>query len=199
MKRILTVTLVSLFIIGIGAGASTAFATLLPPGTPDYSGASNEPGFFGAHGQNTTQDPFFASPKQNTNASGNTVTSGANTSGNTITPGTNTSGNTITAGADSGSSCSAGKVCIKNPTPYADLMAFIKGILNALVRLLMPVIAFMFIYTGVLFVTAGGSEEKLKTAKQALLGTVIGAAIVLGAWALAVAIAATIGSIGVPA
>lgn len=198
MKRILALTLVSLSVAGVFAVADRAFATLLP-GNPDYSGASNEPGFFGPNGQNMTQDPFFSSPNS-TSASGNTTVSGSNTSGNKVNSGANTSGNTITSGANSSSGvCETGKVCIKNPTPYADLMKFIKGILDALVRLLVPVIAIMFVYTGFLFVTAGGSEEKLTTAKQALLGTVIGAAIVLGAWALAVAIAATIGSIGVPA
>lgn len=71
-------------------------------------------------------------------------------------------------------------------------MELLRAVLNAIVRIMMPVIAIMFIVTGFMFVTAGGDEKKLETAKKMFFGTVIGAAIILGAWALATAIAGTI-------
>lgn len=71
-------------------------------------------------------------------------------------------------------------------------MELLHAVLDAIVRILMPVIAIMFIVSGFLFVTAGGDTKKLDNAKQTFFGTVIGAAIVLGAWALATAIAGTI-------
>ncbi|OHA85332.1 MAG: hypothetical protein A2408_01225 [Candidatus Yonathbacteria bacterium RIFOXYC1_FULL_52_10] len=79
-----------------------------------------------------------------------------------------------------------------NPTPYNSLMELLHKVLEAIVRILMPVIAVMLIYSGFLFVTAGGDTKKLEDAKKTFFGTIIGAAIVLGAWALATAIAGTI-------
>ena len=54
------------------------------------------------------------------------------------------------------------------------------------------VAVFFIVYSGFLFVTARGSEDKLKTAKRALLYSVIGTAILLGAWVIAEVIASTI-------
>lgn len=58
------------------------------------------------------------------------------------------------------------------------------------------VVAIMFIiWSGFLFVTAQGNEAKLKSAKQAFMGAVIGTALLLGAWTIAVAITGTISKI----
>jgi heme/copper-type cytochrome/quinol oxidase subunit 2 len=65
-------------------------------------------------------------------------------------------------------------------------------ILNALILILFPVIIMMIVYTGFLFVVAQGNAQKLQEARRALVWTVIGGAIVLGAVALAQAIQATI-------
>jgi hypothetical protein len=48
------------------------------------------------------------------------------------------------------------------------------------------------IYSGFLFVFARGNSEKLGKAKDALLYTLIGAAILLGSWAIAEMIQATV-------
>jgi len=58
-----------------------------------------------------------------------------------------------------------------------------------------PVIALAIIYSGFLFVFARGNEEKLKTAKDALFYSVIGAAVLLGSWAIAEMIASTIAAL----
>lgn len=69
---------------------------------------------------------------------------------------------------------------------------FIAKVLDILLTIGIPVVAFFIIYAGFLFVTARGSEEQLKTAKATLLWTVVGAAILLGSWVLAQALGATI-------
>lgn len=59
-----------------------------------------------------------------------------------------------------------------------------------------PVITFFIIYSGYLFVAARGDAAKLKAAKDTLLYTVIGAAVILGAWILAQAIGQTVKELG---
>ena len=46
------------------------------------------------------------------------------------------------------------------------------------------IVVFMFIYSGFLFVTAQGNSEKLQKAKDSFIYTIIGAALVLGAFAI---------------
>ncbi len=83
-----------------------------------------------------------------------------------------------------------------NPLKTNDLIGFIELIINNVVLPIgSVVVVFFIIFTGFLFVTAGGNEEKLKTAKSALLWTIVGAAILLGSWAISVAITNTIDAI----
>jgi len=82
-----------------------------------------------------------------------------------------------------------------NPLGNITLYDFLLKILNSLIYILFPVIIIMMVYTGFLFVAAQGNETKLQEAKRALVWTVIGALIVLGSKALALAIKATINSI----
>lgn len=83
-----------------------------------------------------------------------------------------------------------GKIC--NPISYKTLEAFIKAILEGVIKIGIPIIALAIIYCGFLFVFARGNSEKLKTAKSSLMYTLIGAAILLGAWAIAQLISETI-------
>jgi hypothetical protein len=55
------------------------------------------------------------------------------------------------------------------------------------ISLALPVAAIFIIWSGFLFATAQGSEEKLRSAKSTLLWTIIGLAVAVGAWTLAVA------------
>ena len=68
-------------------------------------------------------------------------------------------------------------------------------ILQAVVSLGTIVLVIMLVYVGFLFVVAQGNEEKLKTAKSALLWTVIGGLVLLGAQAISLVIQATVGSL----
>ncbi len=69
---------------------------------------------------------------------------------------------------------------------------FIRIILIGVIKIGLPVIALAIIYCGFLFVKAQGKPDELKKAKDALLYTVIGAALLLGAWAIAQLISNTI-------
>ena len=76
-----------------------------------------------------------------------------------------------------------GKIC--NPISTDTLNGFIKTLLEGLLKVGIPLVALAVIYCGFLFVSARGNSEKLKKAKDALLYTLIGAAILLGSWAIA--------------
>lgn len=52
----------------------------------------------------------------------------------------------------------------------------------------MPFVVFFLLLSGFYFVTAQGNEQQVEKAKKILFWTVIGAAIIVGAWAIATAI-----------
>lgn len=86
---------------------------------------------------------------------------------------------------------------IVNPIPkISDINGLIKTILEAVVKIGIPIVALAIIYCGFLFVKALGKPEELKKAKDALLYTVIGSAILLGAWTIAQLISDTVIEIG---
>ena len=82
---------------------------------------------------------------------------------------------------------------LKNPLgTTADIPSFIQKVLDGMVILLTPVIVVMFLWTGFSFVKAQGKPEDISKDKEALLYTIIGAALVLGAKGLSLVIGATI-------
>jgi hypothetical protein len=85
-----------------------------------------------------------------------------------------------------------GQQGLRNPTTFDTIAAFIEGSLRALVSIALPVIAFFMVYAGFLFVKAGGSGDALTKAKKNFMWVVLGAALILGAWALATLIANTV-------
>lgn len=72
----------------------------------------------------------------------------------------------------------------------------IRTILVGMLKIGIPVVALAIIYCGFLFVAARGKPEAITKAKSALLYTLIGAAILLGAWAIATLIANTVTGLG---
>ena len=97
---------------------------------------------------------------------------------------------------DSVSGCKAGKIC--NPIKEKTIQGFIRTVLEGVLKIGIPIVALAVIYSGFLFVAARGNSEKLTKAKDALLYTLIGAAILLGSWAIAKLISDTVLSIGSP-
>ncbi|OHA58538.1 MAG: hypothetical protein A2571_02060 [Candidatus Vogelbacteria bacterium RIFOXYD1_FULL_44_32] len=83
-------------------------------------------------------------------------------------------------------------IVIENPLSVSTIQEFVVKVLDIVVTISMPFLVVMFIYSGFLFVWARGNETELKRAKEIFFYTVIGAALVLGAFVLAKAIQATI-------
>lgn len=81
---------------------------------------------------------------------------------------------------------------IVNPIDAKTLNGLIKTILEGVLKIGIPIIALAIIYCGFLFVSARGNPEAIKKAKDALIYTLIGAAILLGAWAIAQLISNTV-------
>lgn len=85
----------------------------------------------------------------------------------------------------------SGKIC--NPLTDVDsLDGLVLKLLTGLIKIGIPIIALAIVYCGFLFVAARGNSEKLSKAKDALLYTLIGAAILLGSWAIAQVISETV-------
>ena len=74
-------------------------------------------------------------------------------------------------------------------------MDFLNDILVFVIRIGTVVVVVMLIYVGYLFVVAQGSSDKITEARQALLWTVVGALILLGAQAISLGIQATVAAI----
>lgn len=84
------------------------------------------------------------------------------------------------------------------PNPLTGVNSFgelIQKILRVVVDIGVPVATLFIIYSGFLFVKAQGNPEKLKEAKETFFWTIIGTAVLLGAWVLAQAIKGTIESL----
>lgn len=81
---------------------------------------------------------------------------------------------------------------ISNPIQYCSLIEFIQGFLTGALKIGIPIIALAIIYSGFLFVSAQGKPEAITKAKNALMYTLIGAAILLGSWAIAKLISETV-------
>ncbi|MEK7459854.1 MAG: hypothetical protein AAB636_02200 [Patescibacteria group bacterium] len=87
----------------------------------------------------------------------------------------------------------AGNTTITNPLKNVNTInGLIKIILEGVIKIGIPIIALALVYSGFLFVSAVGKPDKLKEAKDAFLYTLIGAAILLGSWAIAQLISETV-------
>lgn len=79
----------------------------------------------------------------------------------------------------------------------ASLSSFLNAILDLAIQIGSVVVILMLVYVGFLFVVAQGNETKLTEARKALLWTVVGALILLGAKAIAIGIQATVEALSV--
>src|SRR3989338_9223202 len=92
---------------------------------------------------------------------------------------------------------SAGKLVNPlGPDGIDSIPGFIEVLLEGVLKIGIPIVALAVIFSGFLFVFARGNSEKLTKAKDALLYTLIGAAILLGSWAIAEMIRATVTGVG---
>ncbi len=75
--------------------------------------------------------------------------------------------------------CSAGQLC--NPLKVTTITEFLVAIIDILLIFALPVIIFFIIYSGYLFVTAGGDSGQIEKARGSLTWAIIGGVIILGA------------------
>jgi len=81
---------------------------------------------------------------------------------------------------------------ISNPIKANSIQALVADILKFVVEFGAVLAVFFLIYSGFLFVTASGNEEKISEAKRTFNWTCFGIAIILGAQVLALLISGTI-------
>ncbi|MFA6416298.1 MAG: hypothetical protein WCW56_02295 [Candidatus Paceibacterota bacterium] len=99
-----------------------------------------------------------------------------------------------TGGIDTGGGISSFQ--LKNPIQATNFEQFLADILNILVQIGVPILVFMTIYTGFLFVKARGNPGELTKAKDTFLNLMIGAFIVLGCFAISEALRNTVAELG---
>lgn len=83
-----------------------------------------------------------------------------------------------------------------NPLKVDSLEEFLAAILKFIVRLGTIVVVVMIVVVGFMFVAARGNPEAISKARTALLWTLVGAVILIGAEIIAQAIAETVKAIG---
>lgn len=74
---------------------------------------------------------------------------------------------------------------IENPISANSIPDLIEKFLELLVRIGIPLLVIMIVYSGALYIFAHGNPGKISEAHKMLTYTLIGGAIVLGSWALA--------------
>lgn len=85
---------------------------------------------------------------------------------------------------------------LKNPLKFDSIPAILSAIVtNVVLPIAVPIFIIMLIYCGIKFVLARGNPGELEKAREALKWTLIGGAVILGAYAIAELVAGTIGAI----
>lgn len=102
-------------------------------------------------------------------------------------------GGTMNGGGTQNQTQSEGLV---NPLKDVETLPdFLKAILAGIVQIGTIILIMMLVYVGFLFVAARGNAEKLQSAKSALVWTVIGGLILLGATSIQLVIEGTVKSL----
>jgi len=83
--------------------------------------------------------------------------------------------------------CTSNETCIST---------FVAGLMDFIVRIGTVIVILMLVFVGYKFVMAQGEPGKISEARQALLWTIVGALILLGAKAISLGILATVQAIG---
>lgn len=119
-------------------------------------------------------------------------TTGGNQGGGGTTGNTQGGGGT-TGGNQGGGGTTGGGGGLTNPLNSIDsLPALLDMVLKAVVQIGTILLTLALVYVGFLFVMAQGNEEKISNAKNALLWTIIGGLILLGASAIGAVIGSTV-------
>jgi len=84
---------------------------------------------------------------------------------------------------------------LRNPLKDTTLVGLVNTILSAVIQVGIVVVTFFIIYAGFKYVTARGNTSKLKEAHEGIKWTLIGSAIVLGAYVIRQIVTDTITSL----
>lgn len=84
---------------------------------------------------------------------------------------------------------------LQDPLKFCSIADFVQGVLEAFVAISLPILSFFIIWAGFRFVAARGNSGKLGDARENFKWLIVGAILILGAWALAQLIANTINQI----
>ena len=79
-------------------------------------------------------------------------------------------------------------ITLQNPIKAGSFAEVIQRIAKLMTEIGLPIAAIFLVWSGFLFVSARGDEKKLEAAKSAFYWTVIGTALIVGAYAIATAI-----------
>lgn len=86
---------------------------------------------------------------------------------------------------------------LQNPLKegYTSIPDFLAAILDVVIKIAIPIIILMIVYSGFLFIKAQGKPEELVIARKSIMWTLVGAAVILGASLLSYAIQGTVDEI----
>ena len=188
------------------APAALAQETAPSRGSSCHFNSDCQPGYFCDPLTKTCSGPATGNPTPTPTPAPAQTTPPQTTGANSFGPSGNSS-NTSGSLGQTGTNAPSGSgpsVTLINPLKGVDcmsgngncLMAFLSNILKFVVQIGTIVIILMLVYIGFLFVVAQGSETKLAEAKKALLWTIIGALVLLGAQAISMGIQATVQALG---
>jgi len=76
---------------------------------------------------------------------------------------------------------------------FCDFFQMLQGILEFIMKLAFIIAPILIVICGVMFIVAAGNLNLLKRAKEGLLATVIGIAIILSAWVIVTAVFKAVG------
>lgn len=110
--------------------------------------------------------------------------------GNPSNPGT-VGGNPSNPGSVGGNPPN-GSLSLQNPLGNKDIFDLLSDLLEVIMVFAVPLIVFMIIYAGFLYVTAQGNPGQVGKAHKALLYAVVGGVIILGAWVIIEVIQGTV-------
>lgn len=107
---------------------------------------------------------------------------------------TNTAGSPQTTQTNTAGNVGVGQK-LDNPLKYSDLNSLLTAVLEALIQIGRILLTLAIVWVGFRFVAARGNEEAIRSARTALMWTVIGGLILLGATAIQAVITSTVGAI----
>lgn len=84
------------------------------------------------------------------------------------------------------------QVALRNPLNFETVADFVAGAMKVLVMIAIPIITLFVVYAGFKFISARGNSSSLEDAKKNFVYVILGALLIMGAWALAVLLAGTV-------